>query len=183
MTVRLLFLQSHYSSELDITLKGLQDAEKGLRRLLNAAQYLDGLCLSGETNTTTDDELNQLADKCKEVMDDDFNTAKLIATLYEMASRINIFHNDNKKCPVSEPTFTRFRDIFKAFLFEVLGIVNENEATSTDTLDKVMNLVIDIRKTARENKDWPTSDKIRDALKDAKIILKDNKDGTSYEVE
>lgn len=183
MTVRLLFLQSHYSSELDITLKGLQDAEKGLRRLLNAAQYLDGLCLSGETNTTTDDELNQLADKCKEVMDDDFNTAKLIATLYEMASRINIFHNDNKKCPVSDQSFTRFRDTFKAFLFEVLGIINENEATSTDTLDKVMNLVIDIRKTARENKDWPTSDKIRDALKDAKIILKDNKDGTSYEVE
>ncbi len=183
MTIRLLFLQSHYSSESDITLKGLQDSEKGLRRLLNAAQYLETLTVSDKVDSDKESEILQLVDRCQEVMDDDFNTAKLIATLYEMASQINVFYNDNKKCPVSNDALVRFSNAFKGFLFDVLGITNENESANTDTLDKVMQLVIDIRKSARENKDWSTSDMIRDALKDAKVILKDNKDGTSYEVE
>ncbi len=183
MTIRLLFLQSHYSSESDITLKGLQDAEKGLRRLLNAATYIDLLNVTGSVDPDKENEIKILINRCTEVMDDDFNTAKLIANLYEMASQINIFYNDQKVCPISIETLAAFKSAFKGFVFEVLGIVNENETTTTNTLDKVMQLVIDIRKSARENKDWGTSDKIRDALKEAHISLKDNKDGTSYEVE
>lgn len=183
MTVRLLFLQSHYSSESDITLKGLQDSEKGLRKLLNAAAYLDQISITGTIDDAKEAEIKKLCKLCYEVMDDDFNTAKLVANLYELATQINIFYAADKSCSISKEAFDELKFCFTGFLFEVLGITNENESANTDTLDKVMQLIIDIRKSARETKDWGTSDKIRDALKEAKISLKDNKDGTSYEIE
>lgn len=183
MTVRLLFLQSHYSSESDITLKGLQDAEKGLRKLMNASSYLSSLVASGEIQEEKETAIQQLIGNCKEVMDDDFNTSKLIANLYEMASQINIFYNDGKKSPIHHETLETLRTTYNDFVFDVLGLLDENDNSNKETLDKVMHLVIDIRKSARENKDWGTSDKIRDALKDAKISLKDGKEGTTYEIE
>ena len=184
MTVRFLFMQSHYSSELDITIKGLQDAEKGLRKLMNAAKYLKELKFENSTIDEQQDKLIQdLCAACKVVMDDDFNAPKLVANLYEIATQINIYHNDGKKVSnISEQTYQLLLTTYNAFLFDVLGLKDEVESGGNDALDKVMQLVIDIRKQSRENKDWTTSDKIRDALKAANINIKDGKDGTTYEV-
>ena len=71
---------------------------------------------------------------------------------------------------------------YQAFLFDVLGLKDEEQSGNNDALDKAMQLIIDIRKQARENKDWTTSDKIRDTLKEANINIKDGKDGTTYEI-
>ncbi len=184
MTVRFLFMQSHYSSELDITIKGLQDAEKGLRKLMNAAKYLKELSI----NTVSIDEkqdatIQELCVQCKEAMDDDFNAPKLIAILYELASIINIYYHDGKKINnIAANTVQVLITTYNAYLFDVLGLTDETTSADNDILDKVMQLVIDIRKQSRENKDWSTSDKIRDALKEANIIIKDGKEGTTYEV-
>ena len=184
MTVRFLFMQSHYSSELDINIKGLQDAEKGLRKLLNAVKYLSEIKQDKNVaDDKTENEIIALCHSCKEFMDDDFNTAKLIASLYELASHINIFYNDGKNAnKISKETFNLLGITYHAFLFDVLGLKDEAVSGNNDALDKVMQLVIDIRKQSREHKDWTTSDKIRDALKDAGIVIKDSKDGTTYEI-
>ncbi len=184
MTVRFLFMQSHYSSELDINIKGLQDAEKGLRKLLNAVKYLTAL--NQDTiaiDEKTEKDIIELCSACKESMDDDFNTAKLIAALYELATHINVFYNEGKQAnKISEATRTLLQQTFATYVFDVLGLKEESAAADNTVLDKVMQLVIDIRKQSRENKDWATSDKIRDTLKDAGIVIKDSKDETSYEI-
>ena len=184
MTVRFLFMQSHYSSELDITIKGLQDAEKGLRKLMNARKYLSEIKFDAIAIDQKQDKIiNDLCTECKAVMDDDFNAPKLTAVLHELATHINIYYNDGKKISnLSENTYHLLLTTYHAYLFDVLGLQDESNSTNTDTLDKVMQLVIDIRKQSRENKDWSTSDKIRDALKSANINIKDGKDGTTYEI-
>ncbi len=186
MTVRFLFMQSHYSSELDITIKGLQDAEKGLRKLLNAAKYLKELKQENiNIDTDIDSSVKKQCELCKDCMDDDFNSAKLISVLYELASHINVFYNDGKNAHmISEETYHLLQSAYNAYLFDVLGLQDDTAAgnRNNDALDKVMQLVIDIRKQSRDNKDWPTSDKIRDALKEAGIVIKDSKEGTTYEV-
>ena len=184
MTVRFLFMQSHYSSELDITIKGLQDAEKGLRKLMNAAKYLSEIKFDSITVEEKQDKIiSDLCAECKVVMDDDFNAPKLIAVLHELATHINIYYYDGKKINnISDSTFNLLQTTYNAYLFDVLGLQDEVATGNNDALDKVMQLVIDIRKQSRENKDWTTSDKIRDALKEANINIKDGKDGTTYEI-
>jgi len=117
------------------------------------------------------------------VMDDDFNAPKLLATLYELATQINIYYNDGKKVSnISKATFNLLQTTYNGYLFDVLGLSDEAAAGNNEALDKVMQLVIDIRKQSRETKDWTTSDKIRDALKNAGIEIKDSKEGTTYEI-
>ncbi|HNO48441.1 MAG TPA: cysteine--tRNA ligase, partial [Chitinophagales bacterium] len=187
MVVRLLFLQSHYASELDINIKSLQDAEKNLRKLLNAANFLQEITQSGAIKPDIDieNQIHQLCLGCKEAMDDDFNTAKTVANLLGLVTHINTYYNNGKTANnISVDVYNSLQKYYIEYLFDILGLKNEtqNADGTNETLDKVMNLVIDIRKQARENKDWTTSDKIRDALKDAKINIKDNKDGTTYEL-
>ena len=99
-----------------------------------------------------------------------------------MATQINIYHNNGKKVnQITEETYKLLQLTYNAYLFDVLGLQDEDE-NNNDALDKVMQLVIDIRKQSRENKDWTTSDKIRDVLKAANINIRDEKDGTIYEV-
>jgi cysteinyl-tRNA synthetase len=184
MAVRLLFLQSHYSSELDINIKSLQDAEKNLRKLLNAANYLQTLKHEGEIRPDheVDAAINELCLGCKEAMDDDFNTAKAVANLLALATHINTFYNQKSISNIEVSTYNLLQRIYAEMLFDIFGLKDDTQSVQTETLDKVMQLVIDIRKQARENKDWATSDKIRDALNVAKISIKDNKDGTTYEI-
>jgi cysteinyl-tRNA synthetase len=184
-TVRLLFMQSHYSSELDINIKGLQDAEKNLRKLLNANNFLQQVTQSGELkpDAALDEEISKLCIGCKEHMDDDFNTAKLVANLLQLATHINTFYNNGKTAnSISVDSYNMMQKLFPEYLFDVLGLKDENAGGDDDTVDKLMQLIIDIRKGAREQKDFATSDKIRDALKDANIVLKDSKEGTTYEI-
>lgn len=185
MTVRMLFFSSHYSSELDINIKGLQDAEKNLRKLMNAAKYLQEIKQEGELkpDPELEVEIMSLCLGCKESMDDDFNTAKTIANLLGLASHINTFYNGGKTAnTISVDAYNLMQKNYVEFLFDILGFKEEENNGNNEVLNKVMNLVIDIRKAARENKDWPTSDKIRDGLTHAGIIIKDEKDGTTFEV-
>ena len=100
-----------------------------------------------------------------------------------MATQINIYYSNNKKVNnISQSTYDLLHTTYVAYLFDVLGLNDEEQMGSNEALEKVMELIIDIRKQARDNKDWPTSDKIRDTLKAANITIKDGKDGTTYEI-
>ncbi len=180
MAVRFFMLQSHYSSTLDFSNEALAAAEKGYRKLMNALEALDELEHTGDSsvNKELDEALLKLVDECYQNMSDDFNTAKTLAVLFEMASRINDFKSGNQPLTsVSAKSFTQFKDTYVSFIRDVLGLREEHEQDN-DLLDGVIQMLISIRKKARTDKDFALSDKIRDDLKSMGVQLKDGKDGT-----
>lgn len=180
MTVRFFMLQSHYSSTLDFSNEALIGAEKGYRRLANALALLKKMTppSGGDAvDARLSGELNVLAEDCFQNMSDDFNTAKTLAVLFEMSSRINDLHNGViKPASVDPDVFRRFSDTYLAFMEDVLGFLPEEEGGSA-LLDGAVQVLIGLRKKAKEDRNYALSDKIRDDLKSAGIQLKDGKDG------
>ncbi|WP_367392154.1 cysteine--tRNA ligase [Lewinella sp. LCG006] len=187
MAIRFFMLQSHYSSTLDLTDEALQAAEKGYKRLLEGYGVLNKLSgASGKDSDALDQEINQLIDGAFAEMNDDFNTPKALARLFELVSKINSFKGGQLSlAEVSAATLDRLKETFRTFIFDILGLVDEAsaDAGNGDALESAMQLILDIRQDARTNKDWGTSDKIRDALKAAGIVVKDGKDGAEWSVE
>ena len=171
--IRFFMMQAHYRSNLDFTQDALNAAEKGFSRLSDALQLIDKLTVS----PTSSFDVKDLIASFYSAMDDDFNAPILIANLFEAAKRINLI-NDGKDTITKEDLSSLSAEM-KRFLQDVLGI--EIGVTNSDSkLAPVMDLVIDLRQQARDNKDWTTSDKIRDGLATAGIVIKDAKDGTSW---
>ena len=176
--VRFLFLQTHYSSELDINVKGLQDAEKGLKRLMDARSVIAKLNCEATENTMVDQQITALCDDCKVHMDDDFNTAKTIATLFELATFIyNLKDGHIKATAFSTATRDQLQQTFENYLIQVFGLKPFEESHSSK-MDDVMQVFIQMRKEAKLKKDFATSDAIRNQLLEAGIQLKDEKDGS-----
>lgn len=185
MTTRFFMLQSHYSSTLDFSNEALQASEKAYRRLSTALNSVKSLTHTiGTVNGDFSKEIQTLIDDCYKNMSDDFNTAKVLAVLFEMSSRINDFKAGNKKTSEIAPElFDTFKKTYIAFMEEVLGL-QEETLQSSNALDGAINVLIDLRKKARTDRNYALSDKIRDDLKAAGIQLKDGKDGEmSYELD
>lgn len=181
MTVRFFMLQSHYASTLDFSNEALQAAEKGFARLMNALNNLNALKYQkAEINTTFNDEVNKLINRLFEEMNDDFNSAKAIAVLFELSSIINSFYD--QKIPVGQielSTFERLTWAFSQFITQVLGLKPETE-NNHSALDAVMQVLIQLRENARTEKNWALADQIRDELAKANIQIKDEKGKTTY---
>jgi cysteinyl-tRNA synthetase len=178
--VRFLFLQSHYSSELDINVKGLQDAEKGLKRLMDALEAVFSFQFSvfSEGETKLDGEIKSLAKGCEEFMDDDFNTAKTIANLFELSGIINSIKGRQIKAEeVSKSSIELMQKTMQDYLVEVFGL-KPMEEQSSSKMNDVVQVLINIRAAAKAKKDFATSDAIRNQLAENGIQLKDEKDGT-----
>jgi cysteinyl-tRNA synthetase len=176
MSVRFFMMQTHYRSTLDFSNEALQASEKGFDRLMNAVKTLEKLIPSDKSTS----DITALQAKCHEAMNDDFNSPVLIANLFEGARIINSV-NDGKET-ISKPDLELLKKIFHGFIFEVLGFQEERSSASHDELaNNLMNLILEIRNEAKAKKDFPTSDKIRDGLSKANIIIKDTKYGTTWE--
>ena len=185
MVVRFFFLQAHYRSTLDMHDDALQAAEKGYKRLMEGNKILQSLVSTQKSaESDLDKEINHLIEGAFEDINDDFNAPKAIARLFELVSKINGLNGGQLDLnEVSEDTLSRLKQTLNDFIVNILGFKDESGGDSTNqVLDKVMHLVIDLRAQARNNKDWGTSDKIRDGLKDAGVQLKDSKEGTSWTV-
>ena len=184
MVIRFFMLQSHYRSTLDLTDDALQAAEKGYRRLMEAYRTAQALTpAAGATAGALDAEINQLIDQAFEEMSDDFNTPKAMARLFELVTRINGLKDGHLSLKeVAAETLDRLKSTFDSFIFQILGLKDEMAAgdNGTNLVDGLMEIIIDLRKDARTNKDWGTSDKIRDALGALEVQLKDGKDGTTW---
>lgn len=187
MVIRFFMLQAHYRSTMDINDEALQAAEKGYKRLMTANEVLQQLSTSSkEAGGPLDGELNTLLDGVHAEMSDDFNTPKTLAKLFEIVPKINGMKAGHLSiAEVSEATLTRMKETFHAFIFDIFGLKAEEEsgAGGNGLVDELMGLILDIRSNARANKDWPTSDKIRDGLKSMNIVVKDGKEGSSWTVE
>ena len=185
MVIRFFVLQAHYSSPLDLTDEGLLAAEKGYKRLMQANKTLQGFAaLGSDVGAGLGDELVRLMGEVVEEMNDDFNTPKALAKLFELASKINGLRDGHLDwSEVSKETLERLKLFYNTFIIDVLGLKDDgDEGGDNGVLSGVMELLIDIRQSARANKDWGTSDKIRDKLNELHVVLKDGKDGTSWSV-
>jgi cysteinyl-tRNA synthetase len=178
MAVRFFMLQSHYSSTLDFSNEALQAAEKGFKKLVNALGLIKKMeAPSGSVNSEINAELSRLSKECFLNMSDDFNTAKTLAILFEMSARINDLKSGNLKVSeVDQDTFVEFKNTYIGFMEDVLGLQEEKEQND-DTLKGTINLLIELRKKARTDKNFALSDKIRDDLKKLGIQIKDGKEG------
>jgi cysteinyl-tRNA synthetase len=179
MTVRFFMLQSHYSSTLDFSNEALVAAEKGYKKLANALTIARNLFASDQATSdpAIEANLSTLAESLHHNMGDDFNTATTLATLFEMSARINDFKNGNLQIDsIGKPAFENFRRTYIAFMEDVLGLTEEAEHNH-ELIAGVINVLIDLRKKARQDRDYALSDKIRDDLKQIGVQLMDGKDG------
>lgn len=172
MTVKFFMLQAHYRSTLDFSNDALDASEKGFRRLMNSVSLLPKLSVSEQSDV----EIDPLRVNCENAMNDDFNSPVVIAELFEASRIINTVYDGTLKISATE--LDKLKTLMNDFVFEVFGLKDED--TSNTELNEVLDMVIDLRKEAKENKDYATSDKIRMGLQNIGIQLKDSKEGTTW---
>ena len=182
MAIRFFMLQSHYRSTLDLTDMAVQGAEKGFRKLMEAASEIKKMEYSGNDNDNeNDDSIIQILDSMIEDMNDDFNTPKAIADSFELVNYINKLKDKHISVnKLSKDTFERMKSTFLTFVYDIFGFRDESSGQDNSQFSGMVELLIFIRNTARSNKDWATSDIIRDKLLELGIQLKDSKDGTNW---
>lgn len=171
--IRFFLMQAHYRSTIDLSKDALSAAEKGFHRLK------DALALLPKLKTAVNSTLNvkQLVDAFYHAMNDDFNAPILVARLFDAVTFINKVNDGSETISVDD--LQLLTEEMESFVYDVLGLTPEGNG-GNDRLSPVMDLVLELRTKARENKDWTTSDQIRDALARAGIVVKDSKEGTSW---
>lgn len=176
MTIRFYILMAHYRSTLDFSNDALKSAHKAYQRLMNSLDLLENLKPGKESGWNLAEwEKDSFAK-----LDDDLNTAQLLANLFDGVKIINQL-NDGK-IQLNETDLTRFKELMNAFVYDILGLINEEKAAQgTDSVDGLMQLLIDIRNNAKVNKDWATADKIRNQITELGYKILDGKDGSRWE--
>lgn len=188
MTVRFFILQSHYRSTLDFSSEALVASEKAFKRLWEAYEILQKLVPADSNDDVTDKELDakivKWVNEFKEFMDDDMSTPKILANMFEMAPIINSMKDGLiKPDAIAASTLLLMKDQFKVYLEDIMGL-HAVSAGNNETFNAVMQLLIEIRKEAKGKKDFVTSDKIRNQLAEAGVLIKDEKGGEmSWSVE
>ena len=187
MVIRFYILQTHYRSTLDFSNESLQASERAFRRLWEAYELLQKINHPGNADAedkTLDQQVITWCNECDDFMCDDFNTAKVVANLFEIAPVINGMKGGQVAAnALSANTITLLKKTFKVFLEDVLGM-QPLQAVQNNNFDKAISLLIEIRTDAKKRKDFATSDQIRNKLAEGGILLKDEKDGTvSYTIE
>ncbi len=180
MTVRFFILQSQYRGTLDFSNEALQASEKALRRLMEAYEWLKVQSfVAGATakDENLDTQVNTWLKELTEFMEDDFNTAKVVANLFEIIPTINSLKDKHISIDaLSGATWIFAQEQLTLFIEDILGLKVDTGA-NRQQLNSVIQLLIEIRKDAKARKDFATSDKIRNQLTDMGIQLKDEKDG------
>ena len=175
MTIRFFILQAHYRSTVDFSSEALVASEKGLARLMEAYTRLQKLTPSATSTVET----VGLRDKCEAAMCDDLNTPIVISHLFDAAKAINTVHDG--KGTISEADLTELKEVFKVFVEDILGLQTEEAAgESNEAYKKAIDLLLQMRLEAKQNKDWATSDKIRNELTALGFAVKDTKDGFEW---
>ena len=187
MTIRFFILQAHYRSTVDFSNEALQAAEKGLERLLDAWRALNAIQPVDKDGSIGTDFAAQLKAKCYDAMCDDFNTPIVISHLFEAARVINSILD--KKETIAADALEDLKAVFSLFAFDLLGIkagagtaAGNGSDAREEAFGKVVDMLLEQRAKAKANKDWATSDMIRDNLAALGFEVKDTKDGFSWKL-
>lgn len=173
MAIRFFILQAHYRSTLDFSNEGLIAAEKAFQRIVNAMDTLEKLNPSASSTSSVSD----LEQKCFDAMNDDLNTAIVLSHLFEAVRIINSTNAGIET--LTGEDIDKLKSLMDLFVFNILGLKREQKKSDDDT-DGLMNLLLSIRIQAKANKDFATSDQIRDELIKLNFTIKDGKDGSTW---
>ena len=183
MTIRFFILSAHYRGTVDFSNEALEAAQKGYERLMNAFDDLERVPVSSHCDAETDKFVKAFRQRCYEAMNDDLQTPLVISYLFEACHLINTLLDH--KAEICADCLKELGDAMKLFAFGLLGLKNEkgdNNVAREEAYGKVVDMVLDLRAKAKADKDWTTSDKIRDALAAAGFEVKDTKDGVTWKL-
>ena len=176
MTIRFFILQAHYRSTVDFSNEALKASEKGFEKLMTAYETLQKLKTSEESSI----DISSFEKKCYDAINDDFNTPILISNLFEAVKIINSVNDGKEK--LSKKDIENFKVLFQTFLIDILGLRPNKKETDDNLLNEIMEVLLKLRKNAKENKDWTTADLIRDELNKINLKINDSLDGSSWEL-
>jgi cysteinyl-tRNA synthetase len=178
MVIKFFMYQAHYRSILDFSSEALEASERGFDRMMDANKLLDNLPTSNKSTVNIEDWRKS----CYDAMNDDFNSPILIAHLFEGVKYINAINEELET--ITKEDLDLLKTTMRDFLFDVLGLqeISAETATDDDKLSATIELLIELRNQARTNKDFETSDRIRDELAKRGIQLKDGKEDTTFTV-
>ncbi|MBK7134194.1 MAG: cysteine--tRNA ligase [Bacteroidales bacterium] len=177
MTIRFFILQAHYRSTVDFSNEALQAAEKGMQKLMKAIETLNKL----KPSATSTVDIDKLKKKCYEALDDDLNSPILLSHLFDGVRIINLLAEGTEK--IDAAGLDSLKWLFNTFVFEILGLKDESTGKGNEKItDDLMKIIINLRQAAKNNKDFGTSDKIREELGKIGVTLKDRKDGVDWEI-
>ena len=178
MTIRFFILQAHYRSTVDFSNEALQASEKGLQRLMEAIDALEKITPAATTSEGIN--VKELRAKCYEAMNDDLNTPIVIAQLFEGARIINNIIAGN--ATISAEDLKDLKETFHLFSFDMMGLKEEKGSSDgrEAAYGKVVDMLLEQRMKAKANKDWATSDEIRNTLTALGFEIKDTKDGFEW---
>jgi len=180
MVARFFMLQAHYRSIVDLSETALVASEKGFYRLVEGIQKIEQLEIS---ESTSEFDLKSWKNKCYAAMNDDFNSPVLIAHLFDAVKFINAV--DNGLQTVNSTDRDQLLKLMHGFFNDVLGLLtpemNEKRQESSQ-LEGSLQLLMELRDKARANKDFETSDLIRDGLQKIKIQINDTAAGTTFKI-
>ena len=188
MTIRFFVLSAHYRGTVDFSNEALVAAERGLEKLMNAIADIDRIQVADKCDAETEKIVKALRQQCYDAMNDDLATPQVISHLFEACTVINKLVDH--KATICADCLKELKETMHLFAFDILGLstvngqwskVNGNNARE-EAFGKVVDMVLDLRAKAKANKDWATSDQIRDALAAAGFEVKDTKDGVTWKL-
>lgn len=178
MTIRFFILQAHYGGTVDFSNEALQGAEKALQRMLDGYRRLQDLKPSDASSV----DVSGFEAKCYEAIDDDLNTPMVISHLFDMCRIINSAHDG--KASLTAGDIATLKRVMDTFLVEIMGVRTEMGGDSGSSamrpFEEAVDLLLEIRGNAKANKDWTTSDRIRNRLAEIGFVIKDTKDGVEW---
>ncbi len=186
-TLRFFVLSSHYRSALDFSDEALEAAQKGMERLLTAVRSIRK-ALAGAAPVTDFQppfDPEQFRQRFEEVMNDDFNTPRAIAVLFDLSREVNGYLNSGQ--PLHQPFLKTVDGLYRQLAGEVLGLIppESDEAEtgkSAGDVEKIIRVVIDVRSKLRAAKQFQLADEIRDNLAKVGVVLIDKPEGTTFEL-
>jgi|APDOM4702015159_1054818.scaffolds.fasta_scaffold00669_5 cysteinyl-tRNA synthetase len=178
MTIRFFILQAQYRSTLDFSNEALQAAEKGLQRLLTAANTLGKLKASDKSTVN----VAELESGVFAALSDDLNSPIAISVLFDWVRNINSIYDGKES--INEADLKKLGEVFNSILFDILGLRDDSIAGDSNgkLTAELISMLLNMRLEAKKNKDFATSDKIRDELNKLGVIVKDRKDGFDWEI-
>ena len=188
MTIRFFVLSAHYRGTVDFSNEALRAAEKGYEKLMNAISDLDRVQVADKCDTETEKVVKALRQKCYDAMNDDLATPQVISHLFEACTVVNKLIDH--KATICADCLQELKDVMHLFAFDILGLSQATGQCSMvngdngreEAFGKVVDMVLELRAKAKADKDWATSDKIRDALAAAGFEVKDTKDGVTWKL-
>ena len=183
MTIRFFILSAHYRGTVDFSNDALKASQKGLQKLMDGISAMERINAEAKSTEDVHNFVSALRQKCYDAMNDDLQTPLVISNLFEACHVINTIVDH--KATIDAVDLEELKSTISTFAFDILGLradVSSGDGKSEEAFGKVVDMVLELRKQARSEKNWAVCDQIRDALKEAGFDVKDTKDGCVWKL-